>query len=642
MEHHHRGQGVILKVISPPFVRVGAVSIVEDEFGNADKLAIYNHPNSSILSGVPEGCVVAVKEPYYQHSGGNDNMICVDHPSDVLLLRFTDPIIPESLRLGLLLKTSEDWRKAGDTAFLGKDLPTAVFCYTEALEEAKGDDVATIKAPIHAKRSGVNLMLGRHDAAKADALVSCTGGAADWKAYFNAGRAAYELRDYAASKAYLGKAVELKPKAAAVQREYQRCLARLREEETGDYDFRALYLSLNAQNVHLDVGSFLRNTAVAKSKHHGNGMFATRDIKAGEVVFVEKAMFMPNQYEPALASAALYSMIVQQLFDSPSLAKTVLTMYAGDYERSGAEGTTIDGVSVVDVFLVECIRQKNCFSMPPSTLDVTKPTSGPERQAKALWTHASAMNHSCTANVIPSFLGDILICRATSNISKGDEVFQPYVPVKVLPDLRNRQLKETWGFECGCALCSGERKSPAAILAKRRELVAQIEKACNKKLPGKGSVLDATTDKVEKLHKQLEDLHEPEVYNHLPRLTLIYPCNWLAGAHRARKNWNKVVKYGTGALRNFGFQLPVEEGAVWDPRTIYSETGENQTMMSIHVVSALRKLAEGYEALGNKEMAARCIESAEFGYMLVTGFENDLNGMDPDIKWLRGINSGQG
>ncbi len=37
---------------------------------------------------------MAVKEPYYRHNGSdNDYMICVDHPSDVIFLRFTDPII---------------------------------------------------------------------------------------------------------------------------------------------------------------------------------------------------------------------------------------------------------------------------------------------------------------------------------------------------------------------------------------------------------------------------------------------------------------------------------------------------------------------------------------------------------------------
>jgi hypothetical protein len=36
-------------------------------------------------------------------------------------------MIPESLRLGPLLKTADDWRNAADRAFIEKDFPTAVF-----------------------------------------------------------------------------------------------------------------------------------------------------------------------------------------------------------------------------------------------------------------------------------------------------------------------------------------------------------------------------------------------------------------------------------------------------------------------------------------------------------------------------------
>ena len=53
-------------------------------------------------------------------------MVCVDHPSDVVLLRFNDPI-PEPLRLGPLMKSAEEWTAARDKAFIERDLPTTVF-----------------------------------------------------------------------------------------------------------------------------------------------------------------------------------------------------------------------------------------------------------------------------------------------------------------------------------------------------------------------------------------------------------------------------------------------------------------------------------------------------------------------------------
>ncbi len=97
-ETHHRGQGLVVRTIAPPYRGAGTVTVVEDEYGNADKLAIYNQSEASILSNLPEGCIVAVKEPYYQHNGDDsDYMICVDHPSDVIMLRFNDPHHPGGL-----------------------------------------------------------------------------------------------------------------------------------------------------------------------------------------------------------------------------------------------------------------------------------------------------------------------------------------------------------------------------------------------------------------------------------------------------------------------------------------------------------------------------------------------------------------
>lgn len=101
---------------------------MEDENGEVEKLALYNHSESSIFSSLPKGCVVAVKEPYYKLNAGGeeDFMICVDHPSDVLLLRYNDPIVPLALKPDTA-RTVEDWKKAGDQAFLDKDFPTAIF-----------------------------------------------------------------------------------------------------------------------------------------------------------------------------------------------------------------------------------------------------------------------------------------------------------------------------------------------------------------------------------------------------------------------------------------------------------------------------------------------------------------------------------
>lgn len=118
---------MIVRTISAAYRGVASVSVVEDEHGSVDKIAVYNHSDTSILFNLPEGCTVVVKEPYYKcNAGGEDDyMICVDQPSDVLLLTSNDPIIPGPLRREVS-RTAEDWKKAGDEAFLEKMLPAAV------------------------------------------------------------------------------------------------------------------------------------------------------------------------------------------------------------------------------------------------------------------------------------------------------------------------------------------------------------------------------------------------------------------------------------------------------------------------------------------------------------------------------------
>ncbi|CAK7229138.1 hypothetical protein SEUCBS140593_007145 [Sporothrix eucalyptigena] len=658
VETHHRGQGLIVKAATPAYRGVGSVSVVVDADGNADKLAIYNHSDTSLLSNLPEGCVVAVKEPYYKYNGTpNDYMICVDHPSDVVLLRFDDPLIPEALRpateeeKAVLRKTPEAWRSAGDMAFLQRDFPTAAYCYTEALETTE-DKTSSFAAGVHAKRAGVNLLLGRYDGARDDALASCTGNpTADWRAYFTAAKATYGLCRYPESRGYFEKALELAQQKTSIavdnplQREHERCLARLREETEGSdeaYDFPAIYasLSLAKNQVHVDRGSFLRRTEVRRSEFHGNGLFAVEPIGVGELVFVEKAAFMPNQYfEPTRASAALYATMVRQMCDNPSVAVEVLQpLYGGDaLERTGREGELVDGVPVVDVFLAETIRLKNCFSAPLSTLDDCRP-EGPSalssRQlAKGLWKHASYLNHSCVPNTMRSFLGDMLISRAVRPIAAGEELFQQYIPVKADVRARQAELQAGWGFLCVCPLCSSENTTEAqAGHAHRHTLLAAAEKLASKHAPHHFPP-DAAVRTMEKLVRQMTASYdETEAQSGAygpdqPRLGLVYPTMWLLRAHRCRRRHAKVVQTAEQTLRCFGYSRPPT--ASDKPFVMYSQLGASP-LHTVHVVSALTYGAEAHRALGQADEADAFEAAARLGLHMVTGFSEDLEIINED------------
>lgn len=127
VENHHEDKYLVLRTIAPPYKGAGTITIVEDEHGNTEKLALYNQGDSTILQSVPEGSVVILKEPYYRFGGDNDFMLCVDHPTDILLLRqgSEDSRIPELFRQPHVSDSAVEWRDTGDRAFISKDLPLA-------------------------------------------------------------------------------------------------------------------------------------------------------------------------------------------------------------------------------------------------------------------------------------------------------------------------------------------------------------------------------------------------------------------------------------------------------------------------------------------------------------------------------------
>lgn len=520
---------------------------------------------------------------------------------------------------------------------------------------------------MYTKRAGTNLLLGRHDAARSDALASLAGASTDWRGHLTAAKAAYALRDFRGALEQLDLALALHPSdsaAATLTKERARTLDRIHEEDTGEYDFPALAASVSPAgpkpNVHLDVADFTRRTAVKKSPMHGRGLFATELIRAGELVFVEKATVMPSKYDDEGSAAGLYAGMVRRMYDSPTVAARLAGCWAGEYAcRTGKEGTVVDGTPVIDVFHTELVRTRNCHSCPPLTVDNTRPRPDgvPEpAQTRGIWPHAAIMNHACVANSTRAFCGDLFITRASRDIPEGEEITQQYVPIRADWNERQAQLRHWWGFECACALCEAEKPAATAdpataaggAYARRKALLAQIEKLANRTArpaPVKSSPRltpdrrrptdifpDATIRNVERLSRQLEDAHEREVYGEdgaeasssrllLPRLMLVFPHMRLVEAYRGRRNHAKVVQKALEVIRDFGFLLP--QNGVQD--LFQSQPSEAAGLMTIHVLRALKYGADAHRALGREDEGEQWEAAAAFGFKIISGWENDVD-----------------
>ncbi|KAF4634476.1 hypothetical protein G7Y89_g3632 [Cudoniella acicularis] len=650
LETHHRGSFITATTITPAYEFSETITIIQEESGNVAVLILAFHDDyrRSSRSSLPQNSTVAIKEPYVQFSEDSGYVIRVDHPSDIAVLRGDDPAVSMIMQFVAEKKeiTPLEWKAAGDKAYLERKYTSAIECYTQAIDGQVKDE-SFLKDSLR-KRAFANLTAERFENAKQDALSSCSGNPTDAKAFYTAGRAAYELRNYTESKEYFAKALELSPRDAKARKDHNRTLARIDEEELGNYDFRKMVAALSEKHVHLDHADFSKNVKVGITEHKGRGLFSTRDIEAGKIILCEKAFCLPDCYAAEdevndmvlynfnnnsrtnkSAQAAVYLQLVQDLYKNQHLNSRFYDLDGGEYVRSRKEGSIVDGVPIVDAFvpfsppfqrnltnhrfLAEAIRLKNCFGSPRLSRHLLKRnTPLPETHLSiGIWTKAAYLNHSCLPNCTRAFIGDMMIIRALYPIPSGTELTQQYITPDASCTYRRKMFPNNWDFECSCRLCEGEKASPDVMHHKRRDLAQKIKTEVLK-VPKSNKLQPAAVKQIERLTKKLEDLHEPEVYATLPRLLLVHPGICLMEAHRYAKNYVKMLKYALEVLRNFGFvDLVREEGKL----VLDWETG----IVNTESFNALRIAAEGFEALGDENMKVQCETAAKRIFVVLAG-----------------------
>ena len=69
---------------------------------------------------------------------------------------------------------------------------------------------------------------------------------------------------------------------------------------------------------------------------------------------------------------------------------------------------------------------------------------------------ASLFNHTCTPNMSKVLLADWVFLRAAREISPGEELTQFYCDIRMPVDMRQKELKDLFGFTCDCPRCCFE------------------------------------------------------------------------------------------------------------------------------------------------------------------------------------------
>lgn len=163
------------------------------------------------------------------------------------------------------------------------------------------------------------------------------------------------------------------PDCGPAKKELARTQRLLREQIHGEYDYKAMYEASKDTPPYLDNATYIGPVETKNSDCRGRGLFATRNIAAGELLLCEKAfahcfaaheadrdnskvfsrttLLMDTQTNRAYmgAQADLITQIVWTLHRNPSLMPKYNSLYHGDYVP--VKETSVDGMPIIDTYV---------------------------------------------------------------------------------------------------------------------------------------------------------------------------------------------------------------------------------------------------------------------------------------------------
>ncbi|KAF1974011.1 SET domain-containing protein [Bimuria novae-zelandiae CBS 107.79] len=634
---------LLLRTIASPYVWSSTVTVAEDETGDVARLTVCNLEDNVVDPIVTEGSILAIKQPCWTRLVDGGYHVRVDHPSDFVLLKSDDELVPEVWRSeadSVLGKDTNQCKKDGDVMFLKKRFRQALELYTQGLQYLSSNPDPASEVDLYRKRCGVNIVLLRlDDAAKDLSLAIST------HARSAAELSSSELVNASTVESWLHSRSTEDPLliSSKIPRALKELAARIKfdigiNQPNPDYKLDVISSYVGPLTLHVDAANYMCDTEIRQSGSHGRGLFAKKDFKEGDLICAEKALVLPGYFMQDRNSdcllynlgdgtavprpgAWLFKELVQKLRWNPSLRKEFFDLEDGGYWKEHGWELAEDEEIPVDVFRIEYIRRLNCFSAPTRSTDVlSQPLNSNPELRNGFWTHASYINHSCLPNTIRTFIGDILLLRAARDIASGEELTNQYVAPDIDIGARQEKYRTTWGFECDCELCAVDGSLSEDIRTHRVKQFDEL-KSMVMKLSEKSAPTITSLKKIARGLRELEALYfstasdTEDPYAALPRLALVHPTLFLTEAWRSVKNVDRTIEYAVKLLRNFGI-LVTTEGS---HKVLNVE--HRSGLVNVETVRAMMYLAEGYSSQGKEELAGQCVERAKKWYVVITGAE---------------------
>ena len=444
-----------------------------------------------------------------------------------------------------------------------------------------------------------------------------------------AAKAEYGLRRFRESYRWVQKLITVYPRNDEGLDMAKQCIRRIVEQEKGIYNWEAMLKEARPGNLDSDHANYVGpiEVRVCEDSTCGRGLFVTKDVEPGELLLVEKAFSAafakqgeckdgPEKLDKAAGGGAtpqseankkkardqrkafnfrLEAKIFTKVHSNSSLQPAFLDLYPG---------LTITKEGEMPESLCEAVRTRlrhNGLWFQPlyipsasyTSLLPTKPLS------RGIWINSSYMNHTCNPNVRRSFIGDLMIVRAQTQIPRDTEIRVDYVSCLWPASQRRQILLSRYGFDCDCERCVSEATTPPRSVEARREFCNALERM-------RMTQDDATYDDYDVMLSAIEGTYmtAPTVE---PRIALIRPLLSLIADANAAGDPLRIIDLIAGLVVSLGF-VP-ETPANREQEFEFSRWGfliDEMVLVLKDLARALRLVERVERAKGAEKEARKC------------------------------------
>ncbi|KAF3490604.1 TPR domain protein [Arthroderma uncinatum] len=594
---------------------------MEDEVGDFILVRLCHHNERGVAGRLPQESVFILKEPFYRQLTDSRVGISIDHICDAIYFPIYDMKVPAPWRQEVL--ANEDYAMAWNMkgGFLAGQFQyyQAIDCYTKALETFPSEnEVCMIKS----NRASAFIATNQFDAALSDAAMALSFPATAQGALYYMAQALYNLQRYRGCLNYCMQIPEEYPGLVTMK---SKLADRIMEQESGSYRFTQLYTEAWSCNTpNLEYATYIGKLEPGLPKAgRRRGLFTTAAVKVGDLLLCEKAFahafghtivrrsnqkyhWIGAKSEPL--KQELLTMVIQKLYRNPSLASCITQLYCQMPNESGGI-VEVDGRPAVDTFLVAHIIALNAVSVSAQSLpDHLHKQPNPARIggrgcSYGIWPMASFINHSCLSNSHRTFIGDMIIIRATQDLEPGTEITENFYISNGNVYEQRRKFLRNLGFDCNCVLCHDKQGTANHVMGERKTLKAEALRLCSRfKL--------APTDfsaaaKIESSIAQLRDTY-PRPALEEPRIEISEVQLDLAGLYLGRGDVPTTISYTLEGLASLGYVI--ENGSLPRPRGSRALEIKRWGLLQARLIMTWLTLAYAYTCVGcdGNAVVAKC------------------------------------